>query len=938
MFEYKSPIISERRKGTSDDPYLPYSETFEVINSKVVLTEIPNKIQKVLVEGYSIQWIETDGEIKQENWYKVDYNLGIVYFHSLHNNKSLNFTYSGEGTSYFPAERVWTKEQNGDVVETLGDLIEAGKEATDSLKEINETIQKADEAIINANNAATNANNAATNANNKANLAQQSIDNVNTKITEIDEKLGTVDVKVGEINTVLTEANTTLTEIESSKDDIQAVITNAEIAVDNANTSATNANDKATYAQEQGEKIDSITSNLTYVGDYNNTIQYYKYNLVRHNGSTYICIQDSLGNAVTNKTFWQLLAMKGQDGTGSVESVNGQGGVVVLDYSDVGAIGNGGNVPIITADSLANRPTLTSDGHIFIAIDETENRIYRFNQSTSTWIPIGGTGHADSVDWEDIENKPTSFLTIEEKTKLDEVEANQNAISNIKVGEITIHSANETDTVELIAGNDIELIADTTTKTVTINSTVPSTDFSHFEYKVEAVSDNQTEFTIPHETFDVIKDKINFFVGRVPLRKDDVSITGRTVTLLNDSVNIGESLYMEILERVGTVAQETLDGSNITDDSITKPKLTQDILDSLSKADSSIPSSDIGVSVAGFNESGQVLDKNGNVVEGAVKSVNGQTGDVVVDVQTPANQAETKANDYTNTKINEHSNNANIHITQNERNNWNLGINTANTVSSSLNDTKVKIGTGTIVSGDYSIAIGYQAEATNSYSGIAIGNRAKNATAGIAIGQDAIAKGTFGGLVIGSSSTVGDQAIAIGDSINAPNTNQAILGNNNNNWTVAGNFNVAGGKNFEIPHPHPDKKHTHMIRHGAVESPTSGDTLYRYSVEATTDGQSVEVQLPDYFNHLNINVDVWVNSHKHFAHAFGEIVGDKLLVTCEKAGVYKALIIGTRNDDNVRDWHIKGVEREVGESWLGEVYIFEVDEIAEKSEFGEGLY
>ncbi|WP_193767105.1 hypothetical protein [Lysinibacillus parviboronicapiens] len=88
---------------------------------------------------------------------------------------------------------------------------------------------------------------------------------------------------------------------------------------------------------------------------------------------------------------------------------------------------------------------------------------------------------------------------------------------------------------------------------------------------------------------------------------------------------------------------------------------------------------------------------------------------------------------------------------------------------------------------------------------------------------------------------------------------------------------------------------------------------------------------------MNTNVDVWVNPDEHFGRAYGKVVGDKLLVTCEKAGVYKALVIGTRNDDNVQDWYIKGVEREIGESWLGETYVFEVDEITEVTEFEEVL-
>lgn len=223
---------------------------------------------------------------------------------------------------------------------------------------------------------------------------------------------------------------------------------------------------------------------------------------------------------------------------------------------------------------------------------------------------------------------------------------------------------------------------------------------------------------------------------------------------------------------------------------------------------------------------------------------------------------------------------------------------------------------------------------------VTIGEGTTTDSVGVAIGRNATANGSSTSLGAFSKAT-GSTATAIGYNANAINANEGVLGGNlssaTNVWRVPGSFSVTGTKNFEIPHPNPNKKYTHVIRHGAVESPTTGDTLYRYEVEATVDGETVEVQLPDYFEHLNTNVDVWVNPDAHFGRAYGKVVGDKLLVTCEKVGGYKALVIGTRNDDNVQDWYIKGVEREIGESWLGETHVFEVDEISEVTEFEEVL-
>lgn len=228
----------------------------------------------------------------------------------------------------------------------------------------------------------------------------------------------------------------------------------------------------------------------------------------------------------------------------------------------------------------------------------------------------------------------------------------------------------------------------------------------------------------------------------------------------------------------------------------------------------------------------------------------------------------------------------------------------------------------------YQVVLGNGAKADVSLGVISIGRNANvSGSNAIGLGADVF--------------VIADNSVAIGAGSSGLSPTEGVLGgptsnsSSTNKWKVPGNFSVSGTKNFEIPHPHPNKKHTHVIRHGAVESPTTGDTLYRYTVEAHMDGETVEVQLPDYFEYLNTNVDVWVNPDEHFGRAFGKVLGDKLLITCEKIGKYKALVIGTRNDDNVQDWYVKGVEREIGESWLGETYIFEVEEITEVAEFEE---
>jgi len=50
-------------------------------------------------------------------------------------------------------------------------------------------------------------------------------------------------------------------------------------------------------------------------GAYNNSTAYTVDDLVQSGGTTYICIQNSTGNAVTNTSYWNVLAQKGTDGT-----------------------------------------------------------------------------------------------------------------------------------------------------------------------------------------------------------------------------------------------------------------------------------------------------------------------------------------------------------------------------------------------------------------------------------------------------------------------------------------------------------------------------------------------------------------------------------------------------------------------------------------------
>ena len=140
----------------------------------------------------------------------------------------------------------------------------------------------------------------------------------------------------------------------------------------------------------------------------------------------------------------------------------------------------------------------------------------------------------------------------------------------------------------------------------------------------------------------------------------------------------------------------------------------------------------------------------------------------------------------------------------------------------------------------------------------------------------------------------------------------AVEGNTNlsGKLSVGGNVNIVGALSkgsgtFKINHPNPEKSSTHWLYHSFVESPTSGDNLYRYKVNIH-DLQH-NILLEEYHQYLNTNYQVWLNPDRHFGQGYGYVENNKLKLKVNKDGVYNVLLIGTRKDNMaIKNW--PGVE------------------------------
>jgi hypothetical protein len=295
----------------------------------------------------------------------------------------------------------------GNYAKTQGDYAktEVGKVAS-SLDQMTDAISEAETATVNADNAALNANTkantadlAATNANTRANEAdlaatnaEQAATNANTKATLANTKaqlaqekadyaeiqgnyaktqgnyakaqgeraegeVGNLTTLKNEVETATTEANTAAQLANSEAANLNTLKTAVQTATNEANTATINANTKATEAETQGNYAKAQ-------GDYAKT----------QAG----LIQDILDD-------------------GSVASVNGQNGVVVLDADDVGAI------PATEKGVSGGVATLNTQGKVVDANgNEVEGKVTSVNGQIGDVLVKGFSG-----DYNDLTNQPT---------------------------------------------------------------------------------------------------------------------------------------------------------------------------------------------------------------------------------------------------------------------------------------------------------------------------------------------------------------------------------------------------------------------------------------------------------------------------------------------------------------------------------------------------
>lgn len=103
-------------------------------------------------------------------------------------------------------------------------------------------------------------------------------------------------------------------------------------------------------------------------GAYNNSTQYQVDDVVSSGGSSYICILASQGNAVSNGTYWSLMAQAGTDGTNVATTLTTQGDLLYRDGSGLQRLAAGTSGQVLQTGGSGANPSWTnlSSDYVFL--------------------------------------------------------------------------------------------------------------------------------------------------------------------------------------------------------------------------------------------------------------------------------------------------------------------------------------------------------------------------------------------------------------------------------------------------------------------------------------------------------------------------------------------------------------------------------------------
>lgn len=280
--QYNNPIRIIWRAGTVEDPYVDISESWRIINDKIVLTEIPDEFYRVRITNY-IEVLDKN-KILSSNEFRVNYQNSIIEFNPTEENKTVQVIYKGRGQILYPASRIYTNNDNPNIIQTLQDIVDTHRDVIDTEAQLQQIKNDADIATNNAQAVADNT---------------KHLGDYNSTTTYVE-------------NNIVSYNGSSYINILTCTNILPTNATYWKLIAEKGEQGIQGIQGEQGIQGVQGEK------GLNWRGGYISTTSYVIDDAITFQGSSYICISPSVNNQPNiSPSYWDVLAEKGQDGLGS---------------------------------------------------------------------------------------------------------------------------------------------------------------------------------------------------------------------------------------------------------------------------------------------------------------------------------------------------------------------------------------------------------------------------------------------------------------------------------------------------------------------------------------------------------------------------------------------------------------------------------------------
>ncbi len=144
------------------------------------------------------------------------------------------------------------------------------------------------------------------------------------------------------------------------------------------------------------------------------------------------------------------------------------------------------NVVASSSTGTANVTAATSNPYLNLVENGAVRSTHRISGSGATSVKTDTSGNitisSTNTTYPPATQSDNGLMSSTDKTKLDGIatgaEVNQNAFSNVKVGDVTVAADSKTDTLTIVAGSNVTITPDATNDKITIASSYVNTTYS----------------------------------------------------------------------------------------------------------------------------------------------------------------------------------------------------------------------------------------------------------------------------------------------------------------------------------------------------------------------------------------------------------------------------------------------------------------------------